>query len=271
MPGSNLERVASMNVYWLEQTEGDVPAENQWLSASEILSLGRMRFVKRRNDWRLGRWTAKRALAACLSLPSDLLALANIEIRAGASGAPDAFLFNQPAPVTISLSHCAGIAMCGVAPFGPGIGCDLELIEPHSNAFIADYLTAHEQALVERTLEEERSLLVTLLWSAKESALKALHMGLRLDTNCVDVTLGDGLPPHVEQPRQGLLLVPIAGVDPGGWRPLHVCHSGGQVFCGWWRHADQMVRTVVSILPALTDPFTFDLSSRLLSLVEDLH
>ena len=28
-----------MDVYWLEQTEADVPAENQWLSAREMLRL----------------------------------------------------------------------------------------------------------------------------------------------------------------------------------------------------------------------------------------
>jgi 4'-phosphopantetheinyl transferase len=67
-----------MDIYWLEQTEADLPAENQWLSAREMLRLARMRFAKRRTDWRLGRWTAKRALAASLNLPTDLLALANM-------------------------------------------------------------------------------------------------------------------------------------------------------------------------------------------------
>jgi 4'-phosphopantetheinyl transferase len=255
-----LEQVASTNVQWLEQADADVPEANQWLSATEILFLSRLRFVKRRNDWRLGRWTAKRAVAACLNLPCDLVALASIEIRAAASGAPEAFLFNQPAPVTISLSHRAGIAMCAVALPGPGIGCDLELIEPRSNAFVGDYLTTHEQALVERTQVEERLLLVTLLWSAKESALKALHTGLRLDTNCVDVTLGDGLSPH-EQSRQDLHLASIAHVDRDGWRPLHVCYSGEQVFYGWWRHTDHMVRTVVSTLPQCSSINSLSISS----------
>jgi len=234
-----------MNVYWLEQTLADVPAENQWLSAEEILSLGRLRFAKRRNDWRLGRWTAKRAVAACLNLPCDVLGLAKIEIRATASGAPEVFLVNQTAPVSISLSHRAGTAMCAVALSGPGIGCDLEMVEPRSNAFIADYLTAREQTLVERTLEEERPLLVTLLWSAKESTLKALHIGLRLDTNCMDVSFIDGLPRHTGQFRQDLPLVLMPDVDPDRWRPLHVRYSGEQVFSGWWRHADGMVRTLV--------------------------
>lgn len=235
-----------MNVYWLEQTAADVPAENQWLSAGEVLFLGRLRFAKRRNDWRLGRWTAKHALAACLSLPSDPLALANIEIRAAVSGAPEAFLFNQTVPVTISLSHRAGTAMCVVSVSRTALGCDLELIEPRSNAFITDYLTAREQALVARTLAAERPLLVNLLWSAKESALKALHVGLRVETTHLDVSLGDCLPPHTGQSRHGLPLVPVSDVDPEQWRPLHVRYSDDQVFSGWWRHANQMVRTFVS-------------------------
>ncbi len=35
-----------MNVYWLEQTADDVPADNQWLSAGEIQCLSRMQFAK---------------------------------------------------------------------------------------------------------------------------------------------------------------------------------------------------------------------------------
>ena len=238
-----------MNVYWLEQTDADVPAANQWLSAGEALFLGRLRFAKRRHDWRLGRWTAKHALTACLNLPCDPLALANIEIRAAASGAPEAFLFNQTMPVTISLSHRAGTAICAVALSGSGLGCDLELIEPRSDAFITDYLTAREQALVARSLVAEQPLLVNLLWSAKESALKALHVGLRVDTTHVDVSLGDWLLPHTGQSRHGRPLVPVSDVDPEEWRPLHVRYSGEQVFSGWWRHTDHMVRTLVSALP----------------------
>ena len=52
-----------MELYWLEQTYADVPAENDWLSANEAVRLNTMRFARRRSDWRLGRWTAKNALA----------------------------------------------------------------------------------------------------------------------------------------------------------------------------------------------------------------
>jgi len=240
-----------MDVYWLEQTEADVPAENHWLSAREMLCLAGLRFAKRRTDWRLGRWTAKCALAARLNLPTDLWALANIEIRAAPSGAPEVFLLNQPAPVTISLSHRTGAAMCAVALAEANLGCDLEIVEPRSDAFVADYFTANEQALVEREPVEKRPLLITLLWSAKESALKALHQGLRLDTRCMDVSpvaspvrlAGD----RRKNPHPVSLLAPVLD----GWCPLQVRYGGTRVFRGWWRHADHMVRTIVYDLPLM--------------------
>ncbi|HEX9112668.1 MAG TPA: hypothetical protein VF845_14405, partial [Terriglobales bacterium] len=97
-----------MNIHWLEQTEADIPAENQWLNANEILRLNAMRIPKRRADWRLGRWTAKHAVAACLNLPTEPSTLADIEIRAASSGAPDVFVGAEPAGIAISLSHSSG-------------------------------------------------------------------------------------------------------------------------------------------------------------------
>ena len=242
-----------MDIYWLEQTEADVPAENQWLSPKEMLRLSGMRFAKRQNDWRLGRWTAKRAIATCFNLHNDLHSFANIEIGTAPSGAPEVFLFNKPAAAAISLSHSVGTAMCAISPFGASLGCDLEMIEVRSDAFVADYFTANEQALVEQASQEERSMLVTLLWSAKESALKALHVGLRLDTNCVDVRLADPLPPTGyglwPDKRPISLLTSEAGHRSGGpedWRPLQVLFRDAPIFRGWWRDADHMVRSVVS-------------------------
>jgi 4'-phosphopantetheinyl transferase len=238
-----------MDVYWLEQTEADVPAENQWLCAREVLCLAGLRYAKRRTDWRLGRWTAKRALAASLNLPTDFGALANIEIRAAPTGAPEVYLLSQPASVTISLSHRAGAALCAVALHEASLGCDLEMVEPRSSAFVADYFTANEQALVQQKLLEERPLLVTLLWSAKESALKALHLGLRLDTRCMDVSPVDSAAPHAADDRQNPYPVSLLAPVSDGWCPLQVRYAGDRVFRGWWRQADHLVRTVVYDLP----------------------
>lgn len=234
-----------MNIYWLEQTEPDVPATNQWLCANEISCLSAMRIPKRRADWRLGRWTAKQAVAACLNLPADFPAFGNIEIRAATSGAPEVFLYNQPADIAISLSHRAGTALCTVAPVGATFGCDLELIEPRSDAFVADYFTVDEKAIIHRTSDEERALLLALLWSGKESALKALRVGLRLDTKCMCVSPIDDWP----QTSAECSTILSEATNPDGWRPLQVRYSAGQVFGGWWRLQNGLVRTVVSNPP----------------------
>ena len=146
-----------MNAYWLEQAGADLPAENDWLSPRETACLERMRFAKRRDDWRLGRWTAKRALAVWLQVPAQPLVLAKIEIHPAPSGAPKAWFANKPATVSISLSHRAGKAMCAIAPPGVDLGCDLELIEPHSGAFVGDYFTADEQAWVAQGTAVDRN------------------------------------------------------------------------------------------------------------------
>jgi 4'-phosphopantetheinyl transferase len=220
-----------MEVYWLEQTEADVPAENAWLSANEIARLNGMRFAKRRDNWRLGRWTAKRALASYLNLPAHPHVLRKIEIRPAPSGAPEAFLANKPAVVTISLSHRDGRAVCAVAPSGVELGCDLEVIEPHGDAFLSDYFTAEEQALVARAPAMDRARLLTLLWSGKESALKALRTGLRLDTRSVIVSPDD------------------ESFDLNGWSRLQVRYTDGRIFHGWWQHTDNILRTVVANSP----------------------
>ena len=227
-----------MDVFFLEQSEADLPAGNDWLSVIERAGLNALRVPKRRADWRLGRWTAKRALSIYLSMLGDHQALADIEIRPAASGAPEAFIANRPASAAISLSHCNGSALCAIAPSGTALGCDLELVEPRSPAFVADYFTAEERELVAQSSAADGSYLPTLLWSAKESALKALHEGLRLDTRFVTVSLPEDTP----TPEPDGALEQCCS----GWRPLEVRCTSGEVFRGWWQQTDALLRTVVA-------------------------
>ncbi|MGB7847449.1 MAG: 4'-phosphopantetheinyl transferase superfamily protein [Candidatus Acidiferrum sp.] len=220
-----------MEVYWLEQSQADVPAHNDWLSANEVVCLNAMRFAKRRVDWRLGRWTAKHALSIYLDVPSRLQVFKKMELRPAPSGAPEAFFDDQPAAVTISLSHRAGIAACAVAVAGAELGCDLEIIEPRSDAFVADYFTLEEQELFARVSVADRTRNLALLWSGKESALKALHEGLRLDARSVVVRPSDAAP------------------DLHGWSPMQVRQTDRRTFHGWWQHEDSIVRTLVAAPP----------------------
>jgi 4'-phosphopantetheinyl transferase len=229
-------RTSAYATWWLEQTLADLPAADDWLGAAEAVRLSGMRFPKRRADWRLGRWTAKHAVSFYLKLPVDPSSLARVEIRAAPSGAPEAFLGNEPAPVTISISHREGRAACAIAGSPAMLGCDLEIAEPRSDAFATDYFTAEEQDLVAQATEADRWRLLALLWSAKESALKALGEGLRLDTRSVAVDL---------QPHSSAVV----------WQPLRAEYDG-RVFDGWWRQTDNLVRTMVAA-PAPAPPLTY--------------
>ena len=120
------------------------------------------------------------------------------------------------------------------------LGCDLEVVEPRSGAFATDYFTAEEQELLAQASAADRFQLLALIWSAKESVLKALRVGLRLDTRCVAVD-------------------PFVGQVSGGsaWRPLRANHNG-TVLHGWWRQTGNLVRTMVAS-PAPAAPVTFQI------------
>lgn len=217
-----------MNVYWFEQNEADLPSDNDWLSAPETLRFNQLRIPKRRADWRLGRWTAKRAIACHLKLPVDSRGLQSIEIRPAPDGAPELIIDHEPASFTLSLSHCSGTAVCAIAGSAAALGCDLEIIEPRSDVFVAGYFTSEEQSRIASASNADRSGLATLLWSCKESALKALRMGLRLDTRSVSVRLGSPIHHPV-------------------WQPVRVVYDGGETFDGWWQSRDNHVRTMVAV------------------------
>lgn len=243
-----------MEVHWLEQSEADVPMTDDWLSDSESARLSELRFAKRRADWRLGRWTAKCAVAACLKLPADLPLLKRIEIIAASTGQPEVVLRESAETATISISHRNGIAICAVAVGNVMLGCDLELIEARSDAFIADYFTQEEQALVAQAAgERQRYLLVSLLWSAKESALKAMHVGLRADTRSVEVKMIDPLGIQFGDVQGTAIENVRTAKHPSimriNWHPLRVDSAEGTMFRGWWRQSANILRTVVATPP----------------------
>lgn len=230
-----------MQIYWLEQNADEVREEADWLSAAESTRLSDFRFPKRRLDWRLGRWTTKHAVAGYLKLPSGPSSLAAIEVRPAASGAPEAFFEGHPAPVSISLSHRAGRAACAVASPEVTLGCDLEVVEPRSDAFVSDYFSASEQQLISRAAATERFRLLALLWSAKESALKALQTGLRMDVRSVSISFGESPTPRANHTTPA----PDDSRCTTIWRPFTAHHLNG-TFHGWYECSENFVRTIVS-------------------------
>ena len=229
-------------LFFLLQSEHDVPANTRWLSERETVIADQLKFPKRRQEWLLGRWTAKHALHAFFQLVEkqedtlqELTAvetvtaeeLAVFEILPTGTGAPAAYLQGAIAPVSLSLSHRAGLAMCLIGLPGTAIGCDLELIEPRSPEFIADYFTPAETSLIISLSEPNRSQTATLIWSAKESALKCLQQGLNVDTRSVEVTLSD------------------SESSPSKWQPFTIREcTTNQRFSGWWRRQGTFLMTI---------------------------
>jgi len=241
-----------MSIFWYEQSAIDVPDTNAWLSERERSYLTSLRFSKRIDDWRLGRWTGKRSVAAWLALPSAVSSLSEIEILPSQSGAPLVFIARDRVPIEISLSHRSGKAVCTLGPCAARIGCDLELVESRDATFVSDYLATGEQAILKGMSEGRRALIITLLWSVKESALKALHWGLRLDTKCLEVHFPDAVAPITDKDWSATYPIVSPNRDrPAGtkssdiWHPVQASLRGAPAFIGWWRNADQFVRTVL--------------------------
>ncbi|MBI4944637.1 MAG: 4'-phosphopantetheinyl transferase superfamily protein [Actinobacteria bacterium] len=234
---------------WLARGDEEVPAAGAevggWLSTAERERLGRLRFRKRRSEFLLRRWTAKHAVLAVLGAAGGTgepsAALARVAVLNRASGAPYVLLDGAPLGVEVSLTDRAGWAVCLVGDGPDAVGVDLELVEPRSDAFVADFLTTTEASRVHARPPGEgpggRSELADAVWSAKESALKVLGTGLRTDTRAVEVTLEEG------GPEVG----PLGGP---GWRPLTGRHGPtGQVLPGWWRRDGDFVVTTASVRP----------------------
>lgn len=229
-----------MGLRWYEQTQADIPAGESWLNEWERTHVSRLRIPKRRADWVLGRWTAKRAVASYLCFPESLDELARIEIWPLPSGAPRLFVDRCVTGMNVSLSHCRGIAVCLVGEAWEIFGCDIEAIETRTAAFVSDYFDRAERAAIQAAAGPERDRLITLMWSAKESALKALCAGLRVDTRCLSVEVGEG----VSTGENGV--VPGPSIASLVWQPLRVRYGDGQTFAGAWCSDETTVRTFVS-------------------------
>lgn len=172
---------------WLVCACDDVPGGDAWLSPHERARLAGMRFAKRRDDFRVGRWTAKRAIRAMNVNGPDPC---DVDIRAAEDGAPEVFFPGGPAPWSVSIAHAGGRGLAVVGPPGVPFGADLETIAPRSAAFLEDYFLDSERRWIAGHPDASRDGAATLLWSVKEAVLKALRTGLREDTRAVEVLPG---------------------------------------------------------------------------------
>lgn len=218
------------------------------LAAEEQERFEGLRATKRKQDWLLGRWTAKHLLQRMLTgqrgrpVPLDA-----IVIRPAPSGAPQPLLLEPPAlravalPVALSITHREDVSVCA-ACLAPAVrlGVDLEAVEPRSSRFVADYFTDRERALVEQVEAPERDAIANVIWSSKEAVLKTLGLGLTVDTRRV-------------------CCLPELGATEASWAPVLVsCDPAllpaatehddriGAVR-GWWRRREHSVLSMAAL------------------------
>ena len=217
-----------------------------WLGPEERRRLGSFRVEKRRGDWLRGRLAAKCLVARVLgetghSEPSpDAL-----EIVAEPSGAPTVRLAGGKAlPVGVSISHSEGSAFCaawGGAPGDLSAGVDLERIAPRSEGLVRDFFRPAEASAWETLAPgSARDAFATAVWSAKEAVLKALRLGLTVDTRSVEILLS-------RSPAPGVPGLPRP--EGGGWMGFAACCApglpgGDRLLAGFWREQDGFVLSV---------------------------
>ena len=250
-------------IHWLIQTTRAHPAlahgvpPDGLLSAPERERFEGLRTAKRRRDWLLGRWTAKHLLqeylrehAGC-TLPLDVLA-----VVAAADGAPEpvvaAISDLQAARCTLqslslSISHAGDTAFCALLDDpGAATGCDIERVEPRAAGFAQDYFTGPERAALDEAPAALYDTLVAATWSAKEAALKALRLGLTVDTRAV-TCVPDAAPAE-------------------GWRPVTITADpallgrAAPALCGWWRAQGDFVLTVARTGARASAPYLREMS-----------
>jgi len=209
-----------------------------WLGPVEQAKLDTLAFPARRRKWLLGRIAAKelvqRVLASQGRARPDRSAIVIVNEP---SGAPSVTLDGARLRWPISISHRGNLAVAAVAA-DPNVrlGIDLEAIEPRSPGLVRDFFTEAEAAWV--ATAKDRDAAIALIWSAKEAALKALGVGLRIDTREIEVR-------------------PDGRSDRGsGWQRLVVRapRSSGFRLRGYWRRRGDHLLTAATTSAAQLVP-----------------
>ena len=142
------------------------------LSSKELDKFNSFGSEKRKNDFLLGRYSAKRAL----SFLKKHSFMREINIDNGVFNQP--ILFDNEFDVTISHSGNFGGAIVFDKRFPTGL--DLEKIDESSQKALASYINKEE-------INENSIQKLTIAWTLKEALSKALRCGLVISSNLLEI------------------------------------------------------------------------------------
>ena len=273
-------------IRWLTQSVADHPdltagrPPDGLLTPAELAHYNGYYSPRRRRDWLLGRWTAKRLIQRHMAATSGFQPpLDSFTIAQDPSGAPyvasehpalAAQFCHARMPISISISHSHGYAFCAVTDHQPAdyqqknqqqishawaaahLGADIELIDRRNPTFADDFFTRDEQFALQSVPSHQRAMMNTATWSAKEAVLKAIHLGLRADPHQVQCLLRADQPrmwtPFLIEMNHSLHTMPSAN----GTSDTDARHGTNgtscvnaprsHAFCGWWRLIDNRLR-----------------------------
>ncbi len=168
-------------------------AAKRYLAPSEQVRLATLSIAKRRLEWFSVRLAVKRLIReTCFAREGVWIPYTSIVIHRDELGAPAVEIEGRDVGVLrVSMSHSAGVAAAFISTDASCLpGLDVERVEKREPSFAQNYFTAQEQTHVAHDAQPE--VLLTSMWAVKESVLKALGVGARVDFRDVEVTRAGG-------------------------------------------------------------------------------
>ncbi len=177
------------------------------LDETERTRWGRYRHLRPRTEFALCRAALRAVLCRHLDCRNDDLAF-----RASPHGKPSALVCGARAPVSFNVSHSGAHGLIALAERGR-VGVDVEerVSRPDPDGPIRTVFSRAEQDELATARGAHKVDLFFTLWTMKEALIKALGVGLSLDTS------GFEIPPRMRRgSRTGVFRFPH---DPAvGWR-----------------------------------------------------
>jgi phosphopantetheine--protein transferase-like protein len=160
---------------------------DKYFSLDEQAEYSRFRVIKRQSEWISSRIISKNMVKQILK--REEINFHDIRIQKEETGQPYIYITGQGRlEGKFSLSHSNGYVFCGYSPAEEfKFGMDLEKIEARSLEFVQDYFTSQEIELYQVLEGKDKDEFTTMMWSAKESVLKTLGLGLSIDTRKVEI------------------------------------------------------------------------------------
>lgn len=152
-----------------------------YLHLDEIDYLKTLKYEQRIRSYLLGRYAAKKAVAALL----DDNHLTKIQIKNGVFNQP-VILHDSPKRIQVSLTHSNDLAAAIAFPEIMILGIDIEKINSGLTRTVEAELTSSEKIIAARLSCSYESF-STIIWTLKESLSKAIKTGLSVPLQLLEV------------------------------------------------------------------------------------